>query len=235
MGAYRVAGRADLAIFLSKSRDLTAKLGGVIVSKRLFTMPRHRFADTRDRIEQAAVRLFVEKGVAETSVRDIARAVGLSEGALYRHFEGKDELVWKAFERHYVAFGATLQALAENEPTARGKVAAMIRGFCRAHDENPTLFKFLLFIQHGQLSKVERGAPTPVNVVRSVLDKAIASRELPAQRPDLATALVFGVVLQPVTFAAYGRLPLNLGSMCERLVAASWAALTAVEPREPVA
>ena len=192
-------------------------------------MPRHRFADTRDRIEHAAVRLFVEKGVAETTIKDIARAVGLSEGAMYRHFDGKDELVWKAFERHYVAFGATLKALADGEPTARGKVAAMIRGFCRAHDENPTLFKFLLFVQHGQLAKLEPGTPTPVDVMRTVLDKAIAAREIPAQRPDLATALVFGVVLQPVTFAAYGRLPLNLGSMCERLIAASWAAITAVE------
>jgi AcrR family transcriptional regulator len=198
-------------------------------------MPRHRFADTRDRIEQAAVRLFVEEGVAETSVRDIARAVGLSEGALYRHFEGKDELVWKAFERHYVAFAVTLQELAEQESTARGKVAAMIRGFCRAHDDNPTLFKFLLFIQHGQLSKLEPGTLTPVEVMRSVLDKAIASREIPAQAPDLATALVFGVVLQPVTFAAYGRLPINLNSMCERLIAAAWAAITAVERREPAA
>ena len=26
-------------------------------------MPRHRFTDTRDRIEKAAIRLFVEKGV----------------------------------------------------------------------------------------------------------------------------------------------------------------------------
>lgn len=192
-------------------------------------MPRHRFTDTRDRIEQAAVQLFVAKGVTETTIRDIARAVGLSEGALYRHFESKDDLVWKAFERHYVDFGATLQALAESEPTARGKVAAMIRGFCRAHDDNPTLFKFLLFVQHGQLAKVEPGTPTPVDVMRSVLDHAIASREIPAQRPDLATALVFGVVLQPVTFAAYGRLPINLSSMCDRLIAAAWAAITAVE------
>ena len=192
-------------------------------------MPRHRFADTRDRIEQAAVRLFVEKGVAETTVKDIARAVGLSEGALYRHFASKDELVWKAFERHYVEFGATLQRLAASESNTRGKVAAMIRGFCRAHDENPTLFKFLLFVQHGQLSKLEPGTPTPVDVMRDVLDKAITSREIPWQKPELATALVFGVVLQPVTFAAYGRLPLSLGSMCERLIAASWAAITTVE------
>ena len=198
-------------------------------------MPRHRFADTRGRIEQSALQLFVEKGVAETTIKDIARAVGLSEGALYRHFESKDELVWKTFERHYVAFAATLLALAESEATARGKIAAMIRGFCRSHDDNPTLFKFLLFIQHGQLGKLEPGTPTPVEVMRSVLDKAIASREIPAQGPDLATALVFGVVLQPVTFAAYGRLPINLSSICERLIAAAWAAITAVERREPAA
>ena len=192
-------------------------------------MPRHKFTDTRDRIEQAAVRLFVEKGVAETSIRDIARAVGVSEGALYRHFEGKEELVWAAFERHYVAFAATLQALADEESTARGKIAAMIRGFCRAHDDNPTLFKFLLFVQHGQLRKLEPGTPTPVDVIRGVLENAVAAKEIPPQRPELATALVFGVVLQPVTFAAYGRLPLDLGSMCERLIAASWAAITTIE------
>lgn len=191
-------------------------------------MPRHRFADTRDRIEQAAVGLFVAKGVAETTVKDIARAVGLSEGALYRHFESKDELVWKAFETRYIAFASTLQALADGESTARLKVAAMIRGFCRAHDEDPTLFKFLLFVQHGQLSKLEPGTPTPVDVIRDVMEDAIASGQIPPQPPDLATALVFGVVLQPVTFAAYGRLPADLGSICERLIAASWAAITAV-------
>ena len=155
-----------------------------------------------DRIEQAAVRLFVEKGVAETTIKDIARAVGLSEGALYRHFESKDELVWKAFERHYVAFAATLRQLAESEPTARGKIAAMIRGFCRAHDENPTLFKFLLFVQHGQLAKLEPEYTDAGRGDARRARRAIASREIPTQRPDLATALVFGVVLQPVTFAA---------------------------------
>jgi AcrR family transcriptional regulator len=191
-------------------------------------MPRHRYTDTRNRIEQAALRLFVEKGVAETSVRDIAGAVALSEGALYRHFESKDELVWKTFERHYVAFATTLQALAENETTTRAKLAAMIGGFCSAHDQDPTLFRFLLFVQHGQLGRLAPGTPTPVDVMRTVLDAGIKAGEIPVQHPDLAAALVFGVVLQPVTFAAYGRLPFDLGSMCDRLVSASWAAVTTV-------
>jgi hypothetical protein len=104
----------------------------------------------------------------------------------------------------------------------------MIRGFCRANDEDPALFRFLLFVQHGQLARLAPGTPTPVDVMRAALNDGIASGEIPLQHPDLATALVFGVVLQPVTFAAYGRLPPDLGSMCDRLVASAWAAVTTV-------
>jgi len=191
-------------------------------------MPRHRFTDTKERIEQAAIAHFVKKGVAETTVRDIAQAVDISEGALYRHFVGKDELVWELFERHYVAFAGRLQALAASETTARGKLAAMIRGFCQAHDDNPALFHFLLFVQHGQLSKLHSGMLTPVDAVRAVVSDGIAAGEIPAQPADLATALVFGVVLQPMQFAAYGRLPSTMTSISERLVHAAWAAVTAV-------
>jgi AcrR family transcriptional regulator len=189
-------------------------------------MPRHRFADTRRRIETAATRLFVEKGVAETGVREIARTVEISEGALYRHFASKEELVWHLFERHYVEFASRLVTLADRETTARGKVRAMIRGFCQAHDENPTLFRFLLFVQHGQLGKLAPGTPTPVHAVRTVIAQGIASGEIPAQDPHLATALMFGIVLEPVQFAAYGELPSDMRSIADRLAAAVWAAIT---------
>lgn len=191
-------------------------------------MPRHRFPDTRDRLQRAALHLFVEKGVAETSVRDIARAVDISEGALYRHFASKDELVWRVFERHYVAFAYRLQTLADEAASARDKVGAMIRGFCEAHDDDPVLFRFLLFVQHGQLGKLAPDTPTPVAVMRRVLAAGIAAGELPPQDPDLATALVFGVVLEPAQFAAYGRLAFDMRSMCDRLIAAAWAAVTTV-------
>ena len=140
-------------------------------------MPRHRFTDTRERIEKAAIRLFVEKGVAETTVRDIARAVEISEGALYRHFVSKEDLVWDVFERNYVAFASRLDALAQAETSAHAKLAAMIRGFCHAHDEDPALFRFLLFVQHGQLSRLAPGTPTPVDSMRAVLERGIVSKE----------------------------------------------------------
>ena len=191
-------------------------------------MPRHRFTDTKERIGRAAIGLFVKKGVAETTVRDIAQAVDISEGALYRHFVGKEELVWELFERHYLAFAGRLQALADSEPTARGKLGAMIRGFCQAHDDDPTLFHFLLFVQHGQLSKLATDTPTPVTVMHTVLSAAMAGGEIPRQDANLASALAMGIVLQPMTFAAYGRLPRAQAPNAERLIAAAWAAVTTV-------
>ena len=97
-----------------------------------------------------------------------------------------------------------------------------------SEDENQELFRFLLFVQHGQLGKLEPDIPTPVSAVRAVMSRAIASGDIPAQSPDLATAVLFGVVLEPVQFAAYGRLPPEMSSMCDRLTAAAWAAVTTV-------
>ena len=45
--------------------------------------------DTRERILQTALELFAQKGYEAVSVSDIAGALGLTKGALYRHFENK--------------------------------------------------------------------------------------------------------------------------------------------------
>jgi len=190
-------------------------------------MPRHPFSNTRQRIEEESIKLFAARGISETSVRDITRAVGISEGALYRHFESKEDLVWQAFERNYIAFATELERLAAQPISTKDKIAAMIRGFCRAHDENPTLFNFLVFVQHGQLAKLPPDSPTPVRVVRRVLERAIERHELPPQDPDLAAAFVLGAVLQPATFAAYGRIDGKLQPVSGRLISAAWAAVNA--------
>ena len=45
--------------------------------------------DTKERIVQTALELFAQKGYEAVSVSDIAGALGLTKGALYRHFESK--------------------------------------------------------------------------------------------------------------------------------------------------
>jgi AcrR family transcriptional regulator len=48
---------------------------------------------TRKQILDAALRLFSERGFARTTVRDIAREAGITDAAIYYHFESKRDLL----------------------------------------------------------------------------------------------------------------------------------------------
>lgn len=51
---------------------------------------------TRDRLLDAAVAVFVEQGYEGARVQDIARAAGLTTGAIYANFRGKADLLFEA-------------------------------------------------------------------------------------------------------------------------------------------
>jgi len=57
-----------------------------------------RGRDTRHQILDASLRLFSERGFARTTVRDIARAAGITAAAIYYHFASKRELLEALFE-----------------------------------------------------------------------------------------------------------------------------------------
>jgi AcrR family transcriptional regulator len=49
--------------------------------------------EVRDRILAAAARVFSEKGYHDSTIADVVRESGLSVGAIYTYFSGKDELI----------------------------------------------------------------------------------------------------------------------------------------------
>ncbi len=58
------------------------------------TLPQQRARETRQRILDAAFRVFARQGLGQASIDDIAREASISKGALYHHFPGKQELFY---------------------------------------------------------------------------------------------------------------------------------------------
>ncbi len=54
---------------------------------------------TRNAILRSAATLFARKGVEGTSMEEIARHAGLTQGAIYSNFRNKDELWWAITEQ----------------------------------------------------------------------------------------------------------------------------------------
>jgi AcrR family transcriptional regulator len=55
--------------------------------------------EAKERIIQAALQVFSEKGYHQATMEDVATRIGVSRGALYQYFKSKEELLYAIIER----------------------------------------------------------------------------------------------------------------------------------------
>ena len=103
-----------------------------------------RPSEQRQRILQAAARVFAERGYHGTSVRDLAAEVGLSPSSLYNYFPGKEDILHalqtEAFATLIEAAEATLST--EREPEAR--LYLFVAHHLRYVADNPHVMRVLV-------------------------------------------------------------------------------------------
>ena len=98
----------------------------------------------RENIASSASALFMEKGIAATSMDDIAKAAGYSKATLYVYFENKEEiisiLVLESMKKlhHYIS-----SALIKQEST-KARYDFICRGLVQYQEEFPFYFKMIL-------------------------------------------------------------------------------------------
>lgn len=127
---------------------------------------------TSQRIEEAALQLFYERGFKATTMREIALACGLTPGALYNHFTSKDELLGKLLcDIHQRLAEALDEALA----TAAPDPASQLFAYCRAH----ALFH-TTFITEARVANREIGALAPEPLADVVAIRRRATEQLRA-------------------------------------------------------
>ncbi len=66
---------------------------------------------TRERMIEAAEKVMRERGLARSTTREIAREAGFSEGALYKHFDSKEELFLHVLAERLPSFVALSKEL----------------------------------------------------------------------------------------------------------------------------
>ncbi len=74
----------------------------------------HKSEDTREHIAHAATRLFSKQGFDGTSIRDIAKAAGVTKPVLYYYFENKEDMFVTLIREAYAFFFNRLSEITSN-------------------------------------------------------------------------------------------------------------------------
>lgn len=113
------------------------------------------------KILTAALKLFCEKGIEDTSVEDVAREAGVGPATIYRYFETKAELAiqsgiayWQRVSGNYLG---KLEEKEYGEGSGREQLERIFDIFLRVFTEEFDFLKFLqefdVFVQKYQISQ----------------------------------------------------------------------------------
>jgi AcrR family transcriptional regulator len=105
--------------------------------------PEH-LRDRRDAIVQAARTVFAENGFDGTSIGEIARVAGTSDGLIYRYFNGKRELLSATLESFYAEIQAEIAAAIAAHSGYRAKLASLIEQHIRVFAEDPGICRLFI-------------------------------------------------------------------------------------------
>jgi AcrR family transcriptional regulator len=167
-------------------------------------------APAKRQILRAAMKLFSERGLAATSIRDIADESGYTNPALYKHFASKEELALHLFDTcHRRVWTRCSEAVAAGK-TFEDQLAGFIGAWLELVDEHPEVIAFLsdsarvLWPKSGPAVRRH----TMIGLARSLMSKAPAVRRgRSAAHPDVAAASLQGTLGELTRMLQVGVVP----------------------------
>ncbi len=186
-----------------------------------------RARNARPKIERAALKLFVHEGVDAATTREIAEKAGVSEGALYRHYKGKDQLALSLFMETHNRLGQMMQEALSGDGTLEDKVHAAVKAYCELADEDFLLFSFHLVSLNRYLPYDKRREDDPVSITERIIESLMEADVIPKGDPALKAAMTLGIVMQAGQNKIYNRLPGPLSQHADAMARAVVAVLKA--------
>lgn len=106
--------------------------------------------EKQQRIVEAAVKMFAEKGYANTSTSEIAKAAGVAEGTIFRHYGTKDNLLLSIIlpfikdTLPVMAEGVFKEINLEKLPSFESFLRALVKNRIEFIKENREIFQILV-------------------------------------------------------------------------------------------
>jgi AcrR family transcriptional regulator len=185
----------------------------------------------RERILQAALELFVEKGYFNTNVPDISKRSKCSVGSIYHHFLNKEEIAGQLHQAGITQFRLVLSDSIENSQSVEHAVKQLVPAFLEFAEEHHLLSRYLWLARHNEFLSSNVRRPTVVGFdtlgrrLTKVIKSGIRSKEISPIKAEIFWSIVFGIPLSYVRDWLDGYTEFTPSQASNRLSLACWSAL----------
>jgi TetR/AcrR family fatty acid metabolism transcriptional regulator len=155
--------------------------------------------DKRERILDAAERVFAQHGFFAARVSEIAKEAGVADGTIYLYFKSKDEVLISLFESRMERFNQLLAEAIPASATPTEKLLHLIRTYLTLVREQPMVAE-VLTIELRQSSKFMKEASNPkfgdlLRTIAGLVAEGQAAGELGDGIPaPIAARMIFGIL-----------------------------------------
>ncbi|MFN8694316.1 MAG: TetR/AcrR family transcriptional regulator [Holosporales bacterium] len=171
-------------------------------------------------LENAALELFVQKGVAETSVRDIAAKANIAEGTLYRHYPSKEAFARHLYQNAAAKISSDISAINADSGDLESCVSTLVIYFCTLFDEEKTTFSYVLLTPAPTLKLLEVGNVHPARQLADIMGERLKKRNQTDRLPALIAAEVLGAITGVAHQVQLGVLRDSMGAYADDLMLA---------------
>ncbi len=183
--------------------------------------------NSKTRISNVALDLFIERGIKGTTTREIAKRAGVAEGTIYKHFRSKKDLAFKLFLHHMDSFRNRLLESIDSHFSSKDKLKALIEAFFAFAKKEPKGYSYIMVGHHTELSKVPRERLKPKDIFVEVIREGIRKGEFRNMDVELGAALIIGMITRVILFLNTGLIIQDYKQTISEVIEASFNVLDA--------
>lgn len=178
--------------------------------------------DTKSELVNATIRLAGEGGMEAASVRSITREVGITEGALYRHYRSKEELWVEVYTRIVGAMAEDKALLLDADLGARARLGEWVRLTYAYYDGNRDAFNYVLLAPKSLAASLGEVYTRQGRLFMELFTRLRSRGEVRAIEPTIALAMFSGLLLSVPKLINEGQLEGPAERYADEITDAVW-------------
>lgn len=146
------------------------------------------------------------RGAGAATIRAIAREVGVTDAAIYRHYRSKDELYWSAYTQITQEMVQEKEPLLNRDEPIHQRLREWIRLTYRFYDQHPDAFYFVFIQPHDPPEEMREITLVQGEILGRMITQAQRDGEIRDLRTELALSHFTGLLLNVPRLISAGAL-----------------------------